>query len=98
MQTRRAAHKDVRGFPPRQGAESENPRRQLNNLLVLPRGKAAFFGYFLCGGKESNPAAQRSEALSCVGPYRPNGGGRRYLFGRLQKELTHLRSVEALSQ
>jgi hypothetical protein len=54
---------DVRRFPSRQDAESENPRRQLNNLLLLPRGKAAFFGYFLCGGKESDPAAQRSEAL-----------------------------------
>jgi hypothetical protein len=30
---------------------------------LLSRGKAAFFAYFLCGGKESDPAAQRSEAF-----------------------------------
>jgi hypothetical protein len=54
---------DARRFPSRQDAESENPRLQLSNKLLLPRGKAAFFGYFLCGGKESDPAAQRSEAL-----------------------------------
>jgi hypothetical protein len=47
---------DVRRFPSRQDAESENPPRQSNNLLLPSRGKAAFFGYFLCGGKESNPA------------------------------------------
>jgi hypothetical protein len=54
---------DARRFPSRQDAESENPPRRLNNVLLLPRGKAAFFGYFLCGGKESDPAAQRSETL-----------------------------------
>jgi hypothetical protein len=38
---------------------------------VVARGKAAFFGYFLCGGKESDPAAQRSEALQAleIAPY-----------------------------
>jgi hypothetical protein len=54
---------DVRRFPSRQDAESENPLERLSGELLLARGKAAFFGYFLCGGKESDPAAQRSEAL-----------------------------------
>jgi hypothetical protein len=54
---------DVRRFPPRQDAESGNPLERLSSELLPPRGKAAFFGYFLCGGKESDPAAQRSEAL-----------------------------------
>jgi hypothetical protein len=58
----------VRRFPSRQDAESENPLEDLSNELLLPRGKAAFFGYFLCGGKESNPAAQQSEALQKHGP------------------------------
>ena len=53
---------DARRFPSRQDAESENPLESPSRELLLPRGKAAFFGYFLCGGKESNPAAQRSEA------------------------------------
>ena len=54
---------DVCRFPPRQDAESGNPLERLSSELLPPRGKAAFFGYFLCGGKESDPAAQRSEAL-----------------------------------
>jgi hypothetical protein len=54
---------DARRFPSRQDAESENPLERLSNERLLPRGKAAFFGYFLCGGKESNPLAQRVEAL-----------------------------------
>jgi hypothetical protein len=57
---------DARRFPPRQDAESENPLGYLSNELLLPRGKAAFFGYFLCGGKQSDPAAQRSEALQAL--------------------------------
>jgi hypothetical protein len=43
--------------------QEENPRRQWSSLLLLPRGKAAFFGYFLCGGKESDSLAQRAKAL-----------------------------------
>jgi hypothetical protein len=54
---------DVRRFPSRQDAESGNPLERSSSERLLPRGKAAFFGYFLCGGKESDPAAQRSEAL-----------------------------------
>jgi hypothetical protein len=55
---------DVRRFPSRQDAESENPPGRLSNGLLLPRGNAAFFGYFPCGGKESDRAAQRSEAFA----------------------------------
>ena len=58
---------DARRFPSRQDAESENPPERLGRELLPPRGKAAFFGYFLCGGKESDPLAQRVEALQALG-------------------------------
>jgi hypothetical protein len=58
QKTRRAACMDARRFPSRQDAESENPLERLGRELLPPRGKAAFFGYFLCGGKESDPLAQ----------------------------------------
>jgi hypothetical protein len=54
---------DVGRFPPRQDAESGNPLERLSSELLPPRRKAAFFGYFLCGGKASDPAAQRSEVF-----------------------------------
>ena len=55
---------DLRRFPSRQDAESENPLERLSNERLLPRGRGTFFGYFLCASKESDPAAQRSEALA----------------------------------
>jgi hypothetical protein len=55
---------DVRRFPPRQDAKSENPPGRLSNGLLLPRGKGLFFWLLFFGpSKKSDPLAQRVEAL-----------------------------------
>jgi hypothetical protein len=51
---------DVRHIPSRQDAESENPRRQLSNLLLHPRGKAvSLVTFFAAAKKVTRPRSGR---------------------------------------
>jgi hypothetical protein len=59
--TRRAAHMDVRRFPSRQDAESENPLDRLSGELLLPRGKGPFFWLLFFGPLQRKVTRSRSE-------------------------------------
>jgi hypothetical protein len=59
-QTRRAVHMDVRRFPSRQDAESENPLESPNSVLLLHRGKGPFFWLLFLGPLQRKVTRPRS--------------------------------------
>ena len=59
--TCRAAHRDVRRFPSRQDAESENPLERLSCERLLPREKGPFFWLLFFGPLQRKVTRSRSE-------------------------------------
>jgi hypothetical protein len=58
---------DVRRFPSRQDAESENPRRQLNNLLLLLGEKPlSLVTFFAAAKKVTRPRSGRKPCNKCT--------------------------------
>ena len=65
FKTRRAAHRDVRRFPSRQDAESENPLERLSSERLLPRGKGHFFWLLFFGPLQRKVTRPRSGRKPC---------------------------------
>ena len=65
-QTRRAADKDVRRFPPRQDGESENPDSS-TTMGLLRRGMAFLLVTFLGPDKEKLPAGPQGRRNAPIG-------------------------------